>query len=159
MVCRARGGGSLARLHRSLGAPITEGVVTGQPIPLISDGDQSTPPLYGHSLHQRLPPACAPKWWREYKQCQLAGCPSGSHFADRVHKTAVFHRGKQERKGKVEGGEVQAYKLASRRRSHPQGIVTTVSPFGAESFATTSTSPIFRTPWPSCVRRAGPRRY
>src|SRR5437867_1289294 len=55
MVCRARGGGSLARLHGSRGAPITEGVVTVQPIPLISDGDQSTPSLYGHALHQRLP--------------------------------------------------------------------------------------------------------
>ena len=45
----------LARLHGSRGAPITEGVVTVQPIPLISDGDQSTPSLYGHPLHQRLP--------------------------------------------------------------------------------------------------------
>jgi len=36
--------------------------------------------------------------------------------------------------------------FARSRRSHPQGIFTKVSPFGAESFATTRTSPIFRAP-------------
>src|SRR5437773_11334014 len=57
------------------------------------------------------------------------------------------------------GGKVRSKhrQFAKRRRSHPQGILTRVSPFGAESFATTRTSPIFRAPWPSCVLRAGPR--
>src|SRR5260370_1221408 len=50
----------------------------------------------------------------------LAGSPSGSHFAARVHDTAVSHGGKQEGKGKVEAQNAGT-QIAIRNRDRMAG--------------------------------------